>query len=450
MLQYLVEGGIAGRGSPSNCTAPLTTGIHSPSSSTNCAPPEPKWCRSGFTAGIPHPATGSSTSWWRASRRRSSTRSSFTSAPAVASVLLRAKEMGIEDGGAVGVAHQRACDVRRAGHGPATGAARCADVSARADAVGCAGPAHHRRAAAVAGAHGPAWRGTCWRSAAPACWSTARSRRCRLRRWRRSGRWRMRPGAVVSRTDLLRRCRAAAPIPTPSRRPCCGFVPRWGTRRSCRRWSSGVTDWPSTRKLRTHNEPATRRPRHPKARGVSLIGPGRTGVVGTWSVPCGSRSSTSSARHLPNSSRDCWTGRRCWCRRSWPAAITSPMTSPAHVAASGHGDVIVAQALGPSPANGAGARRSVDRIGWRPDDSVILAAAGTSDPVACATCTPRRVVVGAIRSRVELAFAATGEPRVADAVAALRGRGAKRVVVASYCCPTGCFRTGYETAAPTR
>ena len=41
--------------------------------------------------------------------------------------------------------------------------------------------------------------------------------------------------------------------------------------------------------------------------------------------------------------------------------------------------------------------------------------------------------------RVELAFAATGEPRVADAVAAMRGRG-RRVVVASYLLSEGLFQ----------
>ena len=43
-------------------------------------------------------------------------------------------------------------------------------------------------------------------------------------------------------------------------------------------------------------------------------------------------------------------------------------------------------------------------------------------------------------SRVELAFAATGTPRVADAVAALRRRGSGRVVVASYLLSEGLFQ----------
>jgi sirohydrochlorin ferrochelatase len=42
--------------------------------------------------------------------------------------------------------------------------------------------------------------------------------------------------------------------------------------------------------------------------------------------------------------------------------------------------------------------------------------------------------------RVELAFAATGEPRVADAVTELRRRGRGRVVVASYLLSDGLFQ----------
>ena len=52
---------------------------------------------------------------------------------------------------------------------------------------------------------------------------------------------------------------------------------------------------------------------------------------------------------------------------------------PEHVAASGHPDVTVTQALGPGPQL---VRVMGDRLvesGWRHDDSVIMAAAGTSD-----------------------------------------------------------------------
>ncbi|MBX7431782.1 sirohydrochlorin chelatase [Mycobacterium sp. Y57] len=113
---------------------------------------------------------------------------------------------------------------------------------------------------------------------------------------------------------------------------------------------------------------------------------------------------------------------------------------PAHVTASGHHDVTVTRALGPDPQL---IRVMIDRLlesGWRPADSVILAAAGTSDPAAMrdlhTTATWLSAMVGA---RVELAFAATGAPTVADAVAAARRRG-RRVVVASYLLSEGLFQ----------
>ncbi|MBB2988736.1 sirohydrochlorin ferrochelatase [Mycolicibacterium iranicum] len=113
---------------------------------------------------------------------------------------------------------------------------------------------------------------------------------------------------------------------------------------------------------------------------------------------------------------------------------------PDHVAASGHRDVTVTRALGPDPAL---VRVLVDRLvetGWRPDDSVILAAAGTSDPWAMRDLhTTATWLSATIGSRVELAFAATGEPRIDDAVAAARTRG-RRVVVASYLLSEGLFQ----------
>jgi sirohydrochlorin ferrochelatase len=114
---------------------------------------------------------------------------------------------------------------------------------------------------------------------------------------------------------------------------------------------------------------------------------------------------------------------------------------PAHVEASGHPGVTVTEALGPGPQL---VRVLADRLvesGWRRDDSVILAAAGTSDPSAQRDLHTMATGLSAITSsRVELAFAATGTPRVADAVSALRERGTRRVVVASYLLSEGLFQ----------
>jgi sirohydrochlorin ferrochelatase len=114
---------------------------------------------------------------------------------------------------------------------------------------------------------------------------------------------------------------------------------------------------------------------------------------------------------------------------------------PAHVAASGHPGVVVTDPLGPSPQL---VRVLTDRLvesSWRPMDSVVLAAAGTSDPAALRDLRITAAMLStAIGGRVELAYAATGEPRVADAVTDLRARGAHRVVVASYLLADGLFQ----------
>jgi sirohydrochlorin ferrochelatase len=70
-----------------------------------------------------------------------------------------------------------------------------------------------------------------------------------------------------------------------------------------------------------------------------------------------------------------------------------------------------------------------------------MAAAGTSDPGAQRDLrTTAALLSAAIGQRVEMAYAATGEPRVADAVAALRARGTHRVVVVSYLLADGLFQ----------
>ena len=114
---------------------------------------------------------------------------------------------------------------------------------------------------------------------------------------------------------------------------------------------------------------------------------------------------------------------------------------PAHVEVSGHPDVTVTEALGPGPQL---VRVLADRLiesGWCRDDSVVLAAAGTSDPGAQRDLHTTATWLSAITgSRVELAFAAMGLPRVPDAVAALRRRQRGRVVVASYLLSEGLFQ----------
>jgi sirohydrochlorin ferrochelatase len=114
---------------------------------------------------------------------------------------------------------------------------------------------------------------------------------------------------------------------------------------------------------------------------------------------------------------------------------------PRHVAASGHPNTVVTAALGPAQQT---VRVLVDRLlesGWRPSDSVVMAAAGTSDPGAQRDLRVTAALLSAaVGQRVELAYAATGEPSVASAVTRLRTRGARRVAVASYLLADGLFQ----------
>lgn len=114
---------------------------------------------------------------------------------------------------------------------------------------------------------------------------------------------------------------------------------------------------------------------------------------------------------------------------------------PTHVAASGHPDVTVTPALGPSAQLARIVLQQIRESGWRPGDSVVLAAAGTSDKPARADLRTTAMLLSALTgSPVELAFAATGEPSVAEAVASARSRSAGRVVVASYLLAEGLFQ----------
>lgn len=120
---------------------------------------------------------------------------------------------------------------------------------------------------------------------------------------------------------------------------------------------------------------------------------------------------------------------------------------PRQIAASAHPDVTVTRTLGPDPEM---VRVIVHRLiesGWSTGDSVILAAAGTSDSHAQGDLRLTAAMLSAaIGSRVEPAFAAIGEPRVCDAVARLRRAGARRVVLASYLLADGLFQDRLRAA----
>jgi sirohydrochlorin ferrochelatase len=114
---------------------------------------------------------------------------------------------------------------------------------------------------------------------------------------------------------------------------------------------------------------------------------------------------------------------------------------PEHVVASGHSNVIVTPALGPSGEIARIVAHQLMKSGWHPGDSVILGAAGTSDYRARADLHTTATLLSALTgSRVSLGFAATGAPHVHEAVASARRNGARRVVVASYLLADGLFQ----------
>jgi sirohydrochlorin ferrochelatase len=104
----------------------------------------------------------------------------------------------------------------------------------------------------------------------------------------------------------------------------------------------------------------------------------------------------------------------------WPAAVTSP-------------------ALGPDDRLTDLLDERLRAAGVRPDDAVVLAAAGSSDDAADAAVRAQADLLSAVRRRpVTVAYGAARGPRVGAEVARLRER-EPRVAVASYLLATGHF-----------
>jgi sirohydrochlorin ferrochelatase len=101
-------------------------------------------------------------------------------------------------------------------------------------------------------------------------------------------------------------------------------------------------------------------------------------------------------------------------------------------------DVVMARPLGPHSLLGAAL---VDRLGvGRFADAVVLGAAGSSDPAGLADVrTAARLLTRRLQRPVAYGFVGAGEPELPEAVAELRRRGARRVVIASYLLAPGYF-----------
>lgn len=116
---------------------------------------------------------------------------------------------------------------------------------------------------------------------------------------------------------------------------------------------------------------------------------------------------------------------------------------PARIAESGHRRVTVTRALGPDPVLAAIMRTRLLEAGWSPGDAVVMAAAGSSDPVARRGLMRAANLLADMVGEVHLGFiaqagAATGVPAAADLVGRLCRSGG-RVFVASHLLAPGVF-----------
>jgi sirohydrochlorin ferrochelatase len=125
---------------------------------------------------------------------------------------------------------------------------------------------------------------------------------------------------------------------------------------------------------------------------------------------------------------------------------------PRYVAESGHPRVTVTRPLGPSPELARAMLCRLLEAGWRPDDQVVLVAAGTRDPGARGELQFTAAALSAlVGHRASIAFAApcrdgSGYPSVPDAVATARRSGARRVALASYLLADGIFQGRLHSA----
>ncbi|MGB3773309.1 MAG: sirohydrochlorin chelatase [Rhodococcus sp. (in: high G+C Gram-positive bacteria)] len=113
---------------------------------------------------------------------------------------------------------------------------------------------------------------------------------------------------------------------------------------------------------------------------------------------------------------------------------------PREIEESGHTDVVVTRAMGPDIGL---ARVLMSRLldaGWTAGDRIVLAAAGSSDARALIDVRTAAAQLAEVTgSVVTVGYVATGEPRVADLVPAMKDSEPGPVFVASYLLATGLF-----------
>ena len=112
---------------------------------------------------------------------------------------------------------------------------------------------------------------------------------------------------------------------------------------------------------------------------------------------------------------------------------------PARVAESGHRGTVVTRALGPDGVLARVMHVRLIEAGWLPGDAVVMAAAGSSDPVARRELRCAAAMLAEHVGDVHLSYVATGAPSVRGVVRLLRNAGHRRVVIASYMLAHGLF-----------
>lgn len=122
---------------------------------------------------------------------------------------------------------------------------------------------------------------------------------------------------------------------------------------------------------------------------------------------------------------------------------------PARVIESGHPATIITPALGPDPALAGVMRERLIDVGWRHGDAVVMAAAGSSDPVAHRDLIRAAALLSDRVGETHIGFVATGAPAVADVVGRLRRSGHRRVFVASYLLAPGVFHSKLHDCGAT-
>jgi sirohydrochlorin ferrochelatase len=112
---------------------------------------------------------------------------------------------------------------------------------------------------------------------------------------------------------------------------------------------------------------------------------------------------------------------------------------PEQLAATGRDDVVVAEPFGPDPALVGVLLDRLAEAGAEPGDTVVLAAAGSTDPVAQDDLrTAAALLTARVGHEVPVGYIAGGEPRVASVVGSTAARG-PRTVIATWLLAPGAF-----------